>query len=50
MILRGDSEKLEYFCEDETKNKNILTCWSVAQTSLNDDKKLGVENLVGLSL
>ena len=28
----------EYLCENETKFENILTPWSVAQTSLNDEK------------
>ena len=50
MILRGTSEKLEYLGENETKNENILTHWSVAQTSSNDEKKLEVENLDGLSI
>ena len=49
MILRGTSEKLEFLDENETKNENILTNWSVAQAGSND-KKLGVENVVGLSL
>ena len=25
IILRGDTEKIEYFSENETKNENILT-------------------------
>ena len=33
-----------------TKIENILNHWSVAQAGSNDDKKLEVENLVGLSL
>ena len=33
-----------------SKNETILTHWSMAQAGSNDDKKLGVENLVGLSL
>ena len=41
MILRGTSEKLIYFGENDTKNENILTNWSVAQTSLNDEKNWG---------
>ena len=40
----------EYLGENETKNENILTYWSVAQASLNDEKKLKIKNLVGLSL
>ena len=44
------SEKYEYLDENATKNKNILTHWSVAQTSSNDEKKLEVENLDGLSI
>ena len=53
MILRGVSFfilNFEYLGENLTKFENILTHWSVAQTSSNDEKKLGVENLVGLSL
>ena len=42
--------KFEYLGENETKFKNILTHWPVAQADSNDEKKLGVENLVGLSL
>ena len=38
------------FGENKTKNKTILTRWSVAQAGSNDEKKLWVENLVGLSL
>ena len=41
IILRGDSEKFEYLSEDETKNENILTHWSVAQAGSNDEKKTG---------
>ena len=40
----------EYLCKNETKFENMLTHWSVAQAGSNDEKKLGVENLVGLSL
>ena len=40
----------EYLGENETKFENILTHWSVAQTGSNEEKKLGIENLVGLSL
>ena len=40
----------EYLGENETKFENISTHWSVAQAGSNDEKKLGVENLVGLSL
>ena len=50
MILRETSEKLEYLGENKTKKENILTHWSVAQAGSNDKKKLGVGNLVGLSL
>ena len=35
--------------ENLTKIENILTHWSVAQAGSNDEKKLEVENLVGLS-
>ena len=41
MILRWVSFlilNLEYLGENETKFENILTRWSVAQTSLNDEK------------
>ena len=41
IILRGDSEKFEYLSEDETKNENILTHWSVAQAGSNDEKNWG---------
>ena len=41
MILRGVSEKFEYLSEDETKNKNILSHWSVAQAGSNDEKTGG---------
>ena len=37
----GTSEKLEYLGENEAKNKNILTRWSVAQAGLNDEKNWG---------
>ena len=40
----------EYLGENETKFENILTLWSVAQAGSNAEKKLGVENLVRLSL
>ena len=53
MILREVSFstlKYEYLGKIETKNKNILTYWSVAQAGSNDEKNLGVKNLVGLSL
>ena len=53
MIQRGVSFfilNFEYLGENETKNENILTYWSVAQASLNDEKKLKIKNLVGLSL
>ena len=50
MILRGTLKKYEYLGENETKNENILTHWSVAQTGWNEEKKLGGENLVGLFL
>ena len=53
MIQRGVSFfilNFEYLGENETKNENILTHWSVAQASLNDEKKLKIKNLVGLSL
>ena len=41
--------KYEYLGENETKFENILTHWSVAQ-AVRLMQKLGVENLVGLSL
>ena len=41
MIPRGDSEKYKYLGENETKNENILTRWSVAQASSNDEKNWG---------
>ena len=47
MILRGDSEKFEYLSKDETKNENILTHWSVAQASSNDEKNL--ESIISLN-
>ena len=53
MIQRGVNFfilNFEYLGENETKNENILTYWSVAQASLNDEKKLKIKNLVGLSL
>ena len=50
IILRGDSEKYEYLSENETIFETILTYWSVAQAGSNDEKKLEVEILVGLSL
>ena len=36
--------------ENLTKIKNILTHWSGAQAGSNEEKKLEVEYLVGLSL
>ena len=53
MIQRGVSFfilNFEYLGENETKNENILTHWSVAQASSNEEKKLKLKNLVGLSL
>ena len=41
MILRGDLEKYEYLGENETKNKIILTHWTMAQAGLNDEKTGG---------
>ena len=41
IILRGDCEKFEYLSENETKNENILTHWSVAQADSNDEKAGG---------
>ena len=41
--------KYDYLGENETKNKNILTRWSVTQAGSNYEK-MGVQNLVGLSL
>ena len=43
MILGGDSKKLEYLGENETKNEIILTHWSVPQASSNDEKNWGSE-------
>ena len=34
-------EKYEYLGENKTKNKTILTHWSVAQASSNDEKNWG---------
>ena len=42
--------KFQYLSEILTKVKIILTRWSVAQAGLNNEKKLEVENLVGLFL
>ena len=50
MILRVDSEKFEYLSKNLTNIENTLTHWSVAQAGRNDEKKLEVENLFGLSL
>ena len=56
MILHGVGifdtiVNFEYLRENETKFENILTHWSVAQAGSNDEeKKIGVKNLVGLSL
>ena len=55
MILHGVGifdtiVNFEYLRENETKFENILTHWSVAQAGSNDEKKLGVKNLVELSL
>ena len=41
MILRVSSEKYEYLGENETKNSNIFTNWSVAQAGSNDKKTGG---------
>ena len=41
MILRGTSKKYEYLGENETKNKTILTHWSVGQAGSNDEKNWG---------
>ena len=49
IILHGTPEKYEYLSENKTKNETVLTHWSVAQAGSKDEKKLGVENLVGLS-
>ena len=52
MILHGVRIcilKFEYLGENKTKNETILLHWSVAQVGSHDEK-LGVENLVGLSL
>ena len=32
MMLRGTMEKYKYLSENEAKNENILTHWSMAQT------------------
>ena len=42
--------KFEYVSENQTTIKNNLTHWSVDQAGSNGEKKLEVENLVGLSL
>ena len=41
IILRGTPEKYKYLSKNDTKNKTILTHWSVAQASLNDEKTEG---------
>ena len=41
IILRGDTEKIEYFSKNETKNENILTHWSVTRAGSKDEKKTG---------
>ena len=41
---------LKYLGENETKFEKSLTHWSVEQAGSNDEKKLGVKNLVRLSL
>ena len=41
IILRGTREKYEYLGEIETKKDTILTRWSVAQASSNDEKNWG---------
>ena len=41
LILGEDSEKFEYLGENESKNENILTHWSVAQADSNDEKAGG---------
>ena len=48
---KGSFLKLEFekLCENLTKIVIILTHWSVGQAGSNDEKKLKVENLVGLS-
>ena len=53
MILRGVIFlvlKFNYLSENITKIKNSLMHWSVTQAGSNDEKKLDVKNLVGLSL
>ena len=50
MMLRGDLETFEYLSENETRNENILTHWTVAQAGSSDEKIMRVESLVGLSL
>ena len=50
MMLRGDLETFEYLSENETRNENILTHWSVAQAGSSDEKIMRVESLLGLSL
>ena len=53
MITRGvrfSDLEFEWLCEFLTKIENILTHWSVAKAGSIDEKKLEVENLVGLSL
>ena len=56
MILReipnnaGDSKIFENLRETLIKIKSMLTHWSVAQAGWNDEKRMWLDNLVGLSL
>ena len=50
LILGEDSEKFEYLGENESKNENILTHWSVAQADSNDEKTGGRKSLWNILL
>ena len=41
---RGVAEKYEYLGKNETKIEIVLTCWSVAQAGLNDEKNGGLKS------
>ena len=46
----GDSKIFENLRETLIKIKSMLTHWSVAQAGWNDEKRMWLNNLVGLSL
>ena len=54
MILHGDWIPAVWYCAEIRKNSNNLakyfTYWSLAPAGSNDEKKLEVENIVGLFL